>query len=154
MKVKRNIIDIVLEVLCLILVVGTVIYLLIRWSSLPSELPMHYNMAGEVDRWGSKIELVFLPVMMCFTYILLTVIEQFPQTWNTGVKVTPFNQVRVYRTLKYMLNTLKLLVVGIFAFLTIFMMESMPLPVGFTVVYVVLLLGDTAFWMIKLLKNK
>lgn len=154
MKIKNNKIDILIEVLCLIMLIGTVLYLIVRWSSLPSELPMHYNAAGEIDRWGGKGELVIMPVIMCFTYFLITIVERFPQIWNTGVKVTPLNCVRVYRTLKYMLSTLKLLCVGIFAFLTVYSMSATPLPIWFTAAYIVLFLGDMAFWLIRLMRVK
>ncbi|MEG0473729.1 MAG: DUF1648 domain-containing protein, partial [Solibacillus sp.] len=41
--------------------VAMVIFLLFKWSSLPAEVPAHFNAVGEVDRWGSKYELLILP---------------------------------------------------------------------------------------------
>lgn len=31
---------------------------------LPDQVPMHYNLAGEIDRWGSKYENLLLPAMV------------------------------------------------------------------------------------------
>ena len=45
---------------------------------------------------GSKGELVILPIIGWLMYIFLTVIENFPQIWNTGVTVTEENKDRVY----------------------------------------------------------
>ena len=33
---------------------------LIFWSKIPDELPMHYNVAGEVDNWSDKSSLILL----------------------------------------------------------------------------------------------
>ena len=53
-------------------------------------------------------------------YLLCTGVEQVPQVWNTGVKVTAANRERVYRILKYMLETLKLIIQIIFSFLFVY----------------------------------
>ena len=29
---------------------------------LPERIPAHYNLAGEIDRWGSRLEIFILPV--------------------------------------------------------------------------------------------
>lgn len=34
---------------------------------MPSSIPVHYNMAGEIDRWGSKYESLILPVIILLT---------------------------------------------------------------------------------------
>jgi uncharacterized membrane protein len=36
------------------------VYAAIVWNKLPERLPMHYNMKGEVDRYGSKSEMLLL----------------------------------------------------------------------------------------------
>jgi len=48
----------------------TALALLLSWLAtlaalilLPERVPMHWNLAGEVDRWGSKYELLFLPAL-------------------------------------------------------------------------------------------
>jgi uncharacterized membrane protein len=38
-------------------------YLIAVFPSLPDSVPMHYNMAGEIDRYGSKAEL-WLPILL------------------------------------------------------------------------------------------
>lgn len=54
MKIKNSAADIIMEVLGLIMLIGTPLYLFISWPSIPDKLPMHYNFAGEIDRWGGK----------------------------------------------------------------------------------------------------
>lgn len=154
MKIRLTIVDIIMEVLSFITVVGTTLYLIISWGSLPDTIPMHYNLSGEIDRWGSKGELIFLPVMMWIIYLGITLMQRFPQIWNTGVTVTPENRERVYRTLKYMVESLKLIVVVDFSLLTIFSATGRNLPVWFTFVFLGVLAGDLVFWLVRLVRRR
>ncbi|MBR4981478.1 MAG: hypothetical protein IKY94_02835 [Lachnospiraceae bacterium] len=45
--------------------------------------------------------------MSCFLYLMITGLQQLPLAWNTGAKITAENEERVYRTLKYLLETMK-----------------------------------------------
>lgn len=150
MKIKNSLADIIMEVLGLVMLIGTPLYLAIRWPSIPDKLPMHYNFAGEIDRWGGKGEVLFLVVMVWILYLMISLVEHFPSVWNTGVQVTPENRMRVYRTLKYMVKTLKLAMTLVFTFLIFNTVAGIPLPEWFTVVYVLLIIGDLAFWLIRL----
>lgn len=150
MKIKNSLADIIMEVLGLVMLIGTPLYLVIRWPSIPDKLPMHYNFAGEIDRWGGKGEILFLVVMVWILYLMISLVEHFPSVWNTGVQVTPENRMRVYRTLKYMVKTLKLAMTLVFTFLIFNTVAGIPLPEWFTVVYVILIIGDLAFWLIRL----
>ena len=47
---------------------GSILLLIFVWNKLPSEVPAHYNALGEVDRWGSKWELLILPSIGAFHY--------------------------------------------------------------------------------------
>jgi uncharacterized membrane protein len=45
---------------------------LIVWPSAPSEIPVHWNASGEVDRYGGKFEgLLLLPLMALAIYLLM-----------------------------------------------------------------------------------
>lgn len=83
MKIRNSVYDIVINICCLLMLVGVTVFLVISWKNIPNEIPMHYNFAGEIDRWGSKYEMIFLPIISWVMYILITVIEMFPNVWNT-----------------------------------------------------------------------
>lgn len=150
MKIKNSLADIIMEALGLVMLIGTPLYLVIRWPSIPDKLPMHYNFAGEIDRWGGKGEVLFLVVMVWILYLMISLVEHFPSVWNTGVQVTPENRMRVYRTLKYMVKTLKIAMTLVFTFLIFNTVAGTPLPGWFSAVYVILIIGDLAFWLIRL----
>ena len=92
MKIRRTIPDWILEGISLLVIIGTTFYLIAGWNSFPDRIPVHYNAAGEIDRWGGKGELIFLFVMTWILYIGITLIQRFPQIWNTGVQVTQENR--------------------------------------------------------------
>jgi uncharacterized membrane protein len=154
MKIKKGKYEIFAEAVCLVLLIGVLIYLFFNWSNIPDKIPGHYNAMGEIDRMGSKGELLVIPIINWIMYIGLTVIARFPQTWNTGVTVTEENKERVYRVLKNMLITVKLIVVAIFSFLSINSAQSKALPVWFLPVFLLLMFGSIIFFIIKLVRVK
>ena len=150
MKTENTRADRILDLLGWILLIGTLAYLILGWSSFPDQIPMHYNGAGEIDRWGGKGEIIIIEVVMWILYLGIGLVEKYPQIWNTGVEVTPQNKERVYRILKYMLKTLKTLTALIFAYLIVNSLQGTPLPGWFTPVTLILVFGDMAFWMVLL----
>ena len=154
MKTENTRADRILDFLGWILLIGTLAYLILGWSSFPDQIPMHYNGAGGIDRWGGKGEIIFIEVMMWILYLGIGVVEKYPQIWNTGVEVTVKNKEKVYRTLKYMLKTLKFLTALIFAYLIVNSLQSAPLPGWFTPAVMILIFGDMAFWLIRLFRIK
>ena len=150
MKIENTKAYRILDLIGWIMLIGTLAYLILGWSSFPDQIPMHYNGAGEIDRWGGKGEIIIIEVVMWILYLGIGLVEKYPQIWNTGVEVTPQNKERVYRILKYMLKTLKTLTALIFAYLIVNSLQGTPLPGWFTPVTLILVFGDMAFWMVLL----
>ncbi|WP_228236415.1 SdpI family protein [Allomuricauda sp. M10] len=40
------------------------LYLAYVWNQLPEQVPLHYNLKGEVDRYGDKSELIMIPILL------------------------------------------------------------------------------------------
>lgn len=154
MKVKITKSDILIEVICIFLLVGITLYLIGSWSSMPDKIPMHYNVAGQIDRWGKKAEIIFIPAVSWFLYLLISVSEQFPQVWNTGVRVTEENAQRVYRILKNMVKTTKLLVVILFSYMTVCSVTAVNLSPASLFLETGVIFGNLIFWMVKLFRNR
>ena len=150
MKTKPSKTERILEALGWIMLIGTLMYLIIGWSSFPDQIPAHYNAAGEIDRYGSKWEIVFIEAVMWLLYLGIGLLEKYPEIWNTGVKVTPANREKVYCTLRYFIKTLKLSTTLIFAFLVITSLQGSHLPGWFTPASLFLVFGGMAFWLIRL----
>lgn len=84
----------------------------------------------------------------------MTVIEKFPQIWNTGVQVTEQNKEQVYHILKNLLETVKLITVAVFSFITINSSLAIGLPMWFLPLFLVLMFGSITFFIVKLMKVK
>ena len=154
LNIRRTLPDLILEPITLLLTAGTTVYLIAGWDSFPDRIPAHYNAAGEIDRWGGKGELIFLPVMMWVLYIGISVVQHFPRIWNTGVQVTPENRERVYHTLMYMVETLKLLVAAVFSFLSVYSMTGENLPAWFLPAFICAVFADLIFWLVRLFQRQ
>lgn len=140
------------NVLCVVLLCGIIMYLFVSWSNIPESIPKHYNGQGVIDSWTDRSELIILACIAWAIYIGISVIERFPKIWNTGVEVTPENKERVYRVLKNMLVTEKLLVVLVFVVLLFYTANALPLPSFFTPAYLLGLFGSMLFFIIRLYK--
>lgn len=154
MKLKKNKYNIFAEIVCLSLLIGVLIYLLLNWNSIPDMIPGHYNAMGEIDRMGSKVELLALFIIGWLMYLGMTIIENFPQVWNTGVTVTEENKERVYRVLKNMLSTMKLIIVAVFMYLIINSSKATSLTIWFYPVLLISMFGSMLFFILKLNRVK
>lgn len=150
----KKLINRILNILCLIVLIGITIYLIIRWNSMPKLIPSHYDFSGKVDSYGSKASVLIMPIMSWVLYILITVIEMFPALWNTGVKVTEENKFRVYAILRLMLDIIKFIMVVSFAYTTICSVEFMPLGAWFTFVEVGTIFLTIILCLVKLYKAR
>ena len=154
MKIKRKKFDIILNILCWIILASTMLFLIITWSKIPDTIPMHYDSAGNIDRFGSKLEILVLPIIILIVYTFITIIEKFPEAWNTGVKVTEENKERVYSTLLHLISTIKFIMVGMVAYLTVHTALSLELSAWVTPIFVLAIFGNFVYWIWKLFRVK
>ena len=74
-----------------------IVYVAVRYTQLPAEIPSHYNFYGEIDGYGSRGTLWITPVIGILCDAVMLAVSFFPQTWNVGTSVTVFNRALVYR---------------------------------------------------------
>lgn len=61
-----------LELVMLMVIAGMFAVAAAVWPTAPSEIPVHWNVSGEVDRYGGKFEgLLLLPLVALGIYLLL-----------------------------------------------------------------------------------
>ena len=154
MKLQRSIYDTAIDLLCLCLLVGVLLYLGVQWDKIPDKIPAHYNAMGAVDRWGSKQSLILPQFFSWLIFFCITGIERFPQIWNTGVRPTAENQERVYRYTKDLLVTEKLVMVALFAYITIQSATGKALSVWFLPLSLLFVFAPIVYHMWRLYKAK
>jgi len=53
------------------------IYLAYIWNELPEKVPMHWNIKGEIDRFGEKSELLLMPILLpLLIYIIFLIVPK------------------------------------------------------------------------------
>lgn len=102
-----------------VILLGTAIYLGLIWKDIPAEIPTHFDFSGEPNGWGGKAFLWVLLAIGFIIYLSLAIAAFFPQSWNTGVRVTEANQERVYRLAGELLGDMRLMFAVLFSYLTV-----------------------------------
>lgn len=104
-------------------------YLAYLWNSLPAKIPIHWNIKGEVDGWGTKDQLVIilfaLPVLVYLLFLLIPMIDPKNKLDKMGSK---FAQI-------------KFLMVLIMSLLAIYILYSVQSQAGSNIKIVSVLLG-------------
>ena len=44
----------IVNLLCIIILTGTLVFLVTNWTMIPDQIPGHYDSAGVINRWTSK----------------------------------------------------------------------------------------------------
>ena len=61
-----------LLILCLL----PLLYLGYIWEELPSQIPTHWNIKGEIDGWSSKNTSIFLSLLPIITLLMMELIPK------------------------------------------------------------------------------
>lgn len=97
------------------------IYLAYIWNELPSKIPIHWDLQGNIDRYGSKYELllipILLPLLIYITFLLAPMIIPKGKIKNIGNK---------YNTLKVLLTLLMSVIATYFLYYTATYRGSYP----------------------------
>lgn len=151
-QIKTTCFHKIVSYLCQVLLIGSFVYLFMTWNQIPDQVPGHYNGAGEITRWGSKYELFIVPIISLIIYLGISLIEKFPEVWNTGVKVTEKNREQVYKELKNMIVSLNFFMVLTFTSLTVMTSLGKPLPSWFLPVDMLLIFGSMGIFIIRVIR--
>lgn len=67
------------------------------WGSAPDRIPVHWNVAGHVDRWGGRFEgLLSMPLLALGIYVLMRVLPRFdPGRANYATFAGPYATLRL-----------------------------------------------------------
>ncbi|ASK64090.1 hypothetical protein CFK37_18985 [Virgibacillus phasianinus] len=129
LKVPKTKSEWILDIMGYSIYLGSIIFLTIIWGMLPEEVPGHYNALGEVDRWGSKWELLILPGVGVFILLLMQTLERFPEVHNYPERFNKSNAKQFYLNSRKLLNRLKNICLVIFALI---LFESVSIALGWS----------------------
>ncbi len=82
------------ELPLLLIVAMPFVYLAYVWKNLPEKVPMHWNIHGEINRWGSKQELILIPILLplliYIIFLFVPLIDPKKQLGKMGRKYHSF----------------------------------------------------------------
>jgi uncharacterized membrane protein len=105
------------------------IYLAYLWNDLPNKVPMHWNIKGEINRYGDKSELIIIPILLpLLVYLIFLVVP----------KIDPKNKLN---TMGSKLQTIKFLLTTFMSILALFIIYTAKNQTFTNPNYIVLLIG-------------
>jgi len=151
---NRKVIYLIMNIIGFLALLGSTVFLLVSWSHIPDQIPTHYNFAGVADGYGGKGSLIFMMVLAWFTFILITVLMRFPNTWNMPVKVTADNKARLYSITRAMLEVVKMLTSLLFAVMLINAAIATPMPRFILIALIAAMLLSIIMGIFMMYKNR
>lgn len=84
------------EVFILIVTLSPILYLWSVWSNLPTKVPMHFDVNGEVDRYGTQTELLLLTLLLPLgIYLLFAFLPKFDPKKKIEKMGGKYNSIRI-----------------------------------------------------------
>ncbi|MDR9398545.1 MAG: DUF1648 domain-containing protein [Salibacter sp.] len=90
-----------------------------QYFFLPDEIPIHFNLSGEPDNYGSKGFILSLPVIASLLFLGLTALNNYPHLFNYPSEITQENAEVQYRLATRLIRILKFSIVLIFLLLAV-----------------------------------
>ncbi len=96
-----------------------VIFLIQMWSSIPDEVPVHFDLFGKPDAWGEKKSLLLMPVITIIIFSIFTVFSHSSRLLEIFLNLPPFTEKtkRLYRKLSILIQLFKVDIVWLFSLL-------------------------------------
>lgn len=122
LKAELTTLDKTLEILGWTSILAVWFLTITNYTNLPDTIPIHYNGAGQADRFGGKATILILPLIATVLFVGLTILNRFPHIFNYPTNITQDNALSHYTNATRMIRYLKLIIVvifGLIAFRTI-----------------------------------
>jgi uncharacterized membrane protein len=147
------------EIIAAIALIGTMAYFASMWASLPAKIPMHFNFAGQPDRWSSRDSIFSLLGVMAALYAGLSILQMFPHIYNYPFGLTSQNAYRQYQLARQLLTLIKTEIVCLFsiiqwAFILVHRERSHGLGISFLLIMMLAIFGTIAVYFVQASKAK
>jgi uncharacterized membrane protein len=106
------------ELLSITLAMGALFYFIFYYPQLPAELPVHFDLEGNADRYGSKILLGIVPVLNVLVVIGFQFLSKKPQYLNYPISKTAENSQQLELLGQQLLRTMGLLIALLLGYIT------------------------------------
>ena len=89
----------------------------IAWRDLPGIIPIHFDLQGRPDGFGSKGIILLMPAMAWLMNIMLTVVQRFPHIFNYAWPITRANAGAQYALAFRLMSWVRLMSTSVMAYL-------------------------------------
>lgn len=109
-KIYINKYHIIIEIISYVIMIGCFGGAIYNISISPEEVPIHYNLQGEIDGYGSPYTYLVLPLIMFFTNVMLSLLFHLldAKYWNMPFTINPGKEIIVYRDMCYVFVVMEL----------------------------------------------
>ena len=146
---RKRVFVIIAEVVPLLMLAALVIYLIVRWNSIPDTIPFHFNAAGTADSWRGKKSIITEPVIAGFVYLLLTWISSMMNP-NESNNITE----ALSRTIKLMFRILKIEAMCLIWYITYCEAEAISSGTAYIYIFVGVIMVTSIGFSIKAVMQK
>ena len=151
---KKNILYLIMTIIGGLMLMGTTVYVMINWTQMPEQIPLHYDLAGNVTDYGGKAAIIPILAITWVIFVLMTVLVKFPKLWNIPVTVTKENFERVYGITRGMLEVVKFEAMLLMIITIISAVKGSEFPMVLMTVLMVIILMTVVIGLYLLFKNK
>lgn len=88
-----------------------------KYSELPDQIPVHFNLSGKPDSYAHRGFIWLLPFIGTVLYIFLTILIKSPHAFNYSTKITAENAESQYRAATRLIRILKAVIIYLFAYI-------------------------------------
>lgn len=124
LKIKWTLLDYLLEFIAAAFIISTIVYAIIAYNNLPDTVATHFDFKGEPDAFGNKSSIWAMPIVSFVLWMLLSIVNQFPHSFNYPFKLTNTNVERQYRMAQRFMRIMKIWVCGLFLYVLNTIVES------------------------------
>jgi uncharacterized membrane protein len=87
------------------------------WTDIPDRIPHHFGPTGQPTAWTDRAISIFPAVLGVVIYVGLTLLNRIPHLFNYPWPITEQNAAIQYQLARSLVTWLKLVIVGMFAYL-------------------------------------
>ena len=148
-----------LDIISVASIIAGVILLIVFWLKMPETVPIHFNVKGEPDGWGSKYTLIILPIIAIGLFALLTFLEGKPHVYNYLIPITEQNAQIQFTLARMMMNvtknlsTLLLMIISCYSIFQANGSEGTGLNMCLMIIFILMVLS-IIYYFIQAIKYK
>lgn len=132
------------DALALLVLLGATVFVLVRFPSLPEQVPAHFGARGEITDWSGKSSLILVLVLSWVMLAGMEVLSLFPQSWNI-----PRRTPRAYQAAADAMAVLRLTLALLFGYLEFCTALCRGLGVWAMPAMLALVAGDVLYMLVQ-----